>query len=99
MNEAMVMQRIRNERSRQEAKWGQQNHDPLLWLAILGEEVGEANKAAIEGEGGKYCKELVEVAAVAVAAVESYYRNFQAGEPMIEPEVDKQLARKEETDA
>lgn len=39
---------IRAERARQEMKFGPQNHDPFKYLAILGEEVGEANQAAIE---------------------------------------------------
>ena len=29
------------ERDRQDAKWGEQNHNPPVWLAILTEEVGE----------------------------------------------------------
>lgn len=35
------------ERHRQDDKWGQQNHDPITWLAILGEEVGEASQHAL----------------------------------------------------
>jgi len=49
---------------------------------ILGEEVGEANKAALEThfkyEGNNpddYRKELIQIAAVAIAAVECYDRN------------------------
>lgn len=36
------------ERIAQEHKWGKQHHTPMEWLAILGEEVGEANTAALE---------------------------------------------------
>jgi len=66
---------IQRERERQDAKWGEQNHDPFLWTAILGEEFGEACQAALQPRfGGKtlddYRKELIEVAAVAVQAVE-----------------------------
>lgn len=43
-----VLQEVLKERERQEAKWGQQNHSPADYLMILGEEVGEANKAALE---------------------------------------------------
>lgn len=39
---------VRMERERQNRKWGAQHHTPMEWLAILGEEVGEANKAALE---------------------------------------------------
>ncbi len=62
------------ERKRQDGKWGEQNHHPLKWLAILAEEFGEASKAWLEGEGVKYRDELVHVAAVALAAIESFDR-------------------------
>lgn len=40
---------IRDERQRQDAKWGVQRNLPrLLWLGILGEEFGEVAKASIE---------------------------------------------------
>jgi len=74
MNTALVLKRVENERLRQDNRWGEQNHDPHLWLSILGEEVGEANKAALEGDGVEYCRELIQVAAVAVATVECFYR-------------------------
>lgn len=72
------------ERIRQNDKWGEQNHHPMEWLAILGEEVGEANKAALEahfsgykrtGNLEDYREELIQVAAVAVAMIESFDRN------------------------
>jgi NTP pyrophosphatase (non-canonical NTP hydrolase) len=69
------------ERVRQNGLWGRQDHAPKKWLAILVEEVGEVaaeiiTDAAIVGttEGDMYREELVHVAAVAVAAVESYDR-------------------------
>ena len=72
---------IRVERSKQEKKWGQQLHDPAIWLAILSEEVGEAASAILcmeftgdmkEKQRKKdYRQELIHVAAVAVAAIES----------------------------
>ncbi len=39
---------VLDERNRQDQLWGEQNHDPFTYLAILGEEVGEANKAALD---------------------------------------------------
>jgi NTP pyrophosphatase (non-canonical NTP hydrolase) len=63
------------ERDRQENKWGEQNHIPLYWLAILGEEVGEVNRAVLEKDDENYRAELIQVAAVAVAAVENYDRD------------------------
>jgi hypothetical protein len=72
------------ERKRQDAKWGEQNHDPFLYLTILGEEYGETCKAALEARftnepigslesiGRLYDlrMEAVQTAAVAMAIVE-----------------------------
>jgi hypothetical protein len=61
----------------QNEKWKEQNHCPADWLTILMEEVGEASRAALETRFGwrldgyaAYRRELIQVAAVAVAAVE-----------------------------
>jgi len=77
-----VLSELRDERDRQNDKWGEQNHDPVTWLAILMEEVGEASQAAVQAslEPGKltwpdYRAEMVQVAAVAVSMIESYDRN------------------------
>jgi len=88
---ANVLNEVLLERQRQEEKWGQQNHNAPEWLMILGEEVGEANKAALEtyfaARGPKpdgyesvedysnYRAELIQVAAVAVSMIESIDRN------------------------
>ncbi len=63
------------ERARQDEKWGEQNHDIYKWLAILGEEVGEANKAALENDYSELMKELIQIGAVTVAMIESLERN------------------------
>lgn len=70
-----VLCEVRDERARQDDKWGEQNHDPFLYLTILGEEFGEACQAALHMRYGgpaaeKLRKELVQTAAVAVAAIE-----------------------------
>jgi NTP pyrophosphatase (non-canonical NTP hydrolase) len=98
-----VLDEIATERSRQDSKFGAQNHDPATWVVILGEEYGEVCKEvcearfaleAIRGEHqrGDYAgaglaqqshinflrktrEELVQVAAVAVAMIESLDRN------------------------
>lgn len=75
-----ILNEIKAERQRQDAKWGEQNHHPFVWLAILGEEVGEVNKAALEHSfSGKsldeYREELIQVASVAVAMVECLDKN------------------------
>lgn len=65
---------IMEERSRQDAKWGEQNHSPLKWMLILMEEVGEASKAILERNEAQYEREMIQIAAVAVAALESNRR-------------------------
>ena len=71
-----VLARVSSERDRQDRKWGEQNHAPEKWLAILAEEFGEAAKAALEhGDGDEYRGELYHVAAVVVAAVECSLRH------------------------
>lgn len=85
MKESVALLDVKHERKRQDAKWGEQNHKPATWLMILGEEVGEANKAALEslinGQYSpalirKYRDEMVHVAAVALAAIESFDRGM-----------------------
>lgn len=78
---------VTDERGNQLQKWGVQNHAPIEWMAILAEEVGEAAKEALEHHwAGKHYPpdpdrlkrlraELVQVAAVAVAMIESLDRN------------------------
>lgn len=65
------------ERSSQYAKWGRQRHDLGTWLAILVEEVGEVAEAMQKGlvsekdtDASNLLKELIQVAAVAVAIAE-----------------------------
>jgi NTP pyrophosphatase (non-canonical NTP hydrolase) len=78
-----VLSEITHEREHQDAKWGVQNHSPIHWCAILGEEVGEVNKAALEAhfaesnDLSEYRKELIQVAAVAVAMIECLDRNVE----------------------
>lgn len=63
------------ERKRQDDKWGEQNHDPCVWMTILTEEVGEVAKEALRmrfalGDLALYRAEAIQVAAVALAMVE-----------------------------
>lgn len=76
---------IRDERKRQDEKWGVQSHHPFKWCTILGEEFGETCQAAFDADYhdsskdmANYRKELIEVAAVAVAAIENFDRNEKA---------------------
>jgi len=70
------------ERVKQDRKWGIQNHNPEWWMQILMEEVGEAARALLEGHFGAesahtYREEMIQVAAVAIAAIESFDRNLK----------------------
>lgn len=81
---------IEDERNRQDAKWGEQNHTQQGWIGILGEEYGEYCQAVNETyldnatkkhEGGyeNILRELTHVAAVAVGAMECLMRNKEKG--------------------
>ncbi len=75
-----IFEAIQAERDRQDVKWGANRYlAKEVWLTILMEEVGEAAKAALEADTEGYAKELIQVAAVAVAAVESH----RAGPPSL----------------
>ena len=73
MNQNLIKE-ILEERENQDQKWGEQNHHPYKWLVILGEEFGEANKAILEKSLMEYRKEMIQVAAVSLAAIESLDR-------------------------
>jgi len=75
-DELHLLVEIARERRRQVKKWGKQNHNPFVWMVILGEEVGEADKATIDGMTlHDLTKELVQVAAVAISAILALRRN------------------------
>lgn len=72
-----VLAEVAKERVAQEAKWGEQNHDPAMYQLILSEEVGELAKAALHTryggpEGGieNMRMEAIQCAAVSVAIAE-----------------------------
>lgn len=77
-----IFDEIDDERIKQDDKWGEQNHDPITWLSILMEEIGEVSQCALHqkfgGEAaGKYRHELIQVAAVAISMLECFDRkNF-----------------------
>jgi len=47
----LVLRMVRDERARQEEKWGRQRHSSLEWLMILAEEVGELAAEVDERSG------------------------------------------------
>lgn len=84
-----VLERVRNERMRQLGKWGPQVHTPAEWVSIAAEELGEAAERANKSVGSNVepdanpelqllgmVRELVQVAAVCVAACEDLYERF-----------------------
>jgi len=79
MNNPIVLVDVLKEQERQTKKWGIRDHEPLSWLAILVEEVGEVAEAiliaqSVDGEenGGleEVREEAIHVAAVAITFVE-----------------------------
>ncbi|TGD83400.1 hypothetical protein EU557_03425 [Hymenobacter wooponensis] len=79
---ADVIKDVLTERVRQHNKFGYQNRPPFEWFLILSEEVGEVAKECVEmqfndashphSNPAAYRKELVEVAAVALAALQNF---------------------------
>jgi NTP pyrophosphatase (non-canonical NTP hydrolase) len=66
---------VLTERKRQDAKWGEQNNDPFIYITVLVEEVGELAQAALHTRFGGHAAaglrdEAVHTAAVALAIVE-----------------------------
>jgi len=71
------LDQISQERSRQDKKWGEHNHHPLMWFSIIGEEFGEMLKAFNEysfdfnfNHFKEMQKEAIQVAASCVAMLE-----------------------------
>lgn len=82
----LIEKQIREERTRQDDKWGVQNHSPAFYSLILHEEIGEVSKAILDGydhieesfseEAFAHIREeLIQVAAVTKAFIECLDRN------------------------
>jgi len=71
---ANILAEVWDEIESQYRQWGDQDHTPDYWNAILGEEAGEVAKAVVERDGKGYRRELVQVAAVAVNAAYDWDR-------------------------
>lgn len=89
MNRSQAFAAIRRERSRQLEQWGGSHTwgegdcsspdlDPTLKAAILMEETGEVARAVIDRDAANLETELIQVAAVAVAWLESLPDNNPA---------------------
>ena len=81
-----VIRQILAECTRQDEKWGEQNHAPMIWLGILAEEFGEAAKEANDWHFRpephhlqNLRTELIQTAAACLAFIESLDRNELGG--------------------
>lgn len=77
MDTNYYLDRIKTERERQDEKWGEQNHHPLLWFSIIGEEFGEMlhafNEYSFDNDTNHFDQmenEAIHVAACCVAMLE-----------------------------
>jgi NTP pyrophosphatase (non-canonical NTP hydrolase) len=69
-----VLDLVKAERIHQDDKWGPSVLRPTPGLVVLVEEVGEVANAMLESDSPELVKELIQVAAVAVAMVEGCFR-------------------------
>ena len=82
----LTLDAIWTESKRQDAKWGEQNHAPEVWLAILTEEVGELAQAILADrfDSGRDEKlhdshhDSMETEAIQIAAVCGQFVEFLA---------------------
>lgn len=70
-----IINMILSERGRQDSKFGVQNLTPEVWLVVLVEKLGAVaqevlNMRRVNPDYTNYRTELIQVAAVAVAAIE-----------------------------
>lgn len=75
---------VLTERNRQDQKWGQQDNDPFIYLAVLVEEVGELSQAILHTRFGGHAAaglrtEAIHTAAVALALLECLDRGLWVG--------------------
>lgn len=73
----LELERAAAEMRRQNAKWGQQDHDAYEWVSIIGEEFGEVFKALNEDDEAGYRKELIETAACCLQAAANLKIRFK----------------------
>lgn len=76
-----VLAQVREERRRQDKQWGGPSHDdahvPSDWVSYVGEHLDRAKKSIVQrvlADPDRYRQNMIEVAALAVAAVESLDR-------------------------
>lgn len=77
-NMQRIFDLVRSERAKQDAKWGEQNHEGMFWNLIALEEIGEISKAILEKDFTNYIIELVQTTAVLTAWLENELRKLEA---------------------
>jgi hypothetical protein len=78
-----VLSLLQQERAEQDAKWGERHddaHHPNDWIAILARHLGLAASDGSEIDLTRYKKQLVRIAAVAIAALETLQRQTTPSE-------------------
>src|SRR5690349_8803229 len=97
-----VISDVVRERNRQDEQWGDQNHHPAYWLAILGKQVGQFGNEVLNREWWndveaatlKLRNEAVQIAAVAVAIAECIDRGeMPVGLTTAKPSDPRQMAK------
>lgn len=72
-----VFELIRQERERQDKKWGaDRDQDDYVWETILTEEVGEAAESILKDTPAHTTEEVIQIAAVATAWLECMLRRM-----------------------
>lgn len=86
MTQEFILTQIKHERDRQDNKWGEQNHHPLMWFSIIGEEYGEMchafNEYSFKQDYAlleEMQREAIQVAACCVAMIECLERQGEKG--------------------
>jgi NTP pyrophosphatase (non-canonical NTP hydrolase) len=81
----LTLSAIKGEGMKQDCKWGEQNHEPEIWLAILTEEVGELAQAMLADrfsatEPGMHDShhDSMEAEAIQIAAVAAHFIEYLA---------------------
>lgn len=88
-----VFEAIAAERRRQDGLWGESNHHPAIWVLILAEQLGQGSSALLGAEYRhanhpqilEHRRQLVHLAAVAVAAIENLERRRTAADWTVPP--------------
>lgn len=78
LKNARIAKDIQDERERQSTQWGghphDDTHDPHEWIGFIHAKQGDAGDAARKGDGPEFRRRMVQIAALACAAIESYDR-------------------------